>query len=274
MPIIDPLLIFNAGRNRPSRTTLNNDQNNQAMNHQTKILVPLLLTLLVALTQSTNGQSLQIPGSTPTGKVVITNAAIHPMSAVEIKSGYVAFEDGVIIEVSSGTYRPERGEKSLIIDAKGRHLYPGLIDAGTTIGLIEIGAVRATRDQSEVGNFTPEVAALTAVNPDTAIIPVTRANGILTALVTPTGGTVSGYASLINLDGWTTEDLGIEKHAGLVIRWPAVRPGSGCTRDGTSPVPDPATARAAHDGRRRSARPARAARVGSSLASVPSPEPR
>ena len=103
------------------------------------------------------------------------------------------------------------------------HVYPGLIAANTQLGLVEIGAVRATLDYNETGDVAPEVRAAVSVNPDSTIIPVTRLNGILTAGVFPLGGTIPGRASVIRMDGWTWEDLAIEQDAGLVVNWPWMR---------------------------------------------------
>ncbi|MCC6906352.1 MAG: amidohydrolase family protein [Phycisphaerales bacterium] len=177
-----------------------------------------------AAASMTAAQSIQIPGEPQSRPVAIINATIHPVSSAPIENGFVVFKDGVIIEVGSGAFPHSGPEQVEIIDAKGRHLYPGLISADTTIGLSEIGAVRATNDMGETGQVTPEVRAAVAVNPDSALIPVARANGILTVLTVPQSGVVSGYCSIIRMDGWTTEELTINDRAGLVIRWPNVRP--------------------------------------------------
>ena len=90
-----------------------------------------------------------------------------------------------------------------MIDGKGKHVYPGLIGAVTQLGLTEIGSVRASRDFAEIGDVTPEVRAAVAINPDSTLFPVTRANGVLSAGVFPTGGVIPGRASVIQLEGWT-----------------------------------------------------------------------
>ncbi len=169
-------------------------------------------------------QSIQIPGEPQQKPVAIINATIHPVSSAPIENGFVLFKDGVITGVGAGAFVYSGPEQIEVIDAKGQHLYPGLISADTTIGLSEIGAVRATNDVRETGQVTPEVRAAVAVNPDSALIPVARANGILTVMTVPQGGVVSGYCSIIRMDGWTTEELTINDRAGLVIRWPNVRP--------------------------------------------------
>lgn len=192
-------------------------------------LAALACTALVVA--SADAQSLQVPAAPQQGVSAITNARIHTVSGPVIDNGYVLIKDGLITAVEAGDFPGLAGQPVTIINASGLNLYPGLIAADTTIGLIEIGAVRATRDTSETGQFTPEVRAVVAVNPDSEIIPVTRANGILTAAVVPQGGTISGYQSIIRLDGWTTEDLTLIDRAGLVLRWPNMA-GGGARRGG------------------------------------------
>lgn len=178
----------------------------------------LILTATIA-----SAQSIQIPGEPQSRPVAIVNATVHPVSSETIERGFVVFDKSLITQIGSGDFAGNDVNFE-IVDAKGQHVYPGLIAADTTIGLSEIGAVRATNDTSETGQLTPEVRAAVAVNPDTALIPVARANGILTMMVVPQGGVVSGYCSIMRLDGWTTEELTINDRAGLVIRWPNVRP--------------------------------------------------
>jgi len=189
-------------------------------------LLVLLGVLLVVRPGRVDAQSRRTPAPPQPHPIALVNATIHTVRDGTIREGYVVFRDGVITEVGPGAYESMTDEVTTI-DVGGRHVYPGLISADTAIGLIEIGAVRATRDLAEVGGMTPEVRAGVAVNPDSALIPVARANGILTALVAPRGGVISGHASLMRLDGWTTEDMTIDDRAGLVVRWPRMRPARG-----------------------------------------------
>jgi imidazolonepropionase-like amidohydrolase len=106
------------------------------------------------------------------------------------------------------------------VELKGQRVFPGLIAPTTVLGLLEIDALRATRDTTEVGEYSADVSAWIAVNPDSELIPVARANGYTHAHVIPGGGTVSGYSGLIQLDGWTIEDLAIKKTVALHLRWP------------------------------------------------------
>jgi imidazolonepropionase-like amidohydrolase len=163
-------------------------------------------------------QSRQVPAPPQERPVVILNATIHPVSGPVIERGHVAFRNGVIEAVGAGAIAATPAVE--VVDATGLHVYPGLIAANSVLGLIETGSLPVTIDHTETGRFTPEVRAAVAVNPDSELIPVARANGILTAAVLPRGGSVSGRASVIRLDGWTWENMAIDAEAALVVNWP------------------------------------------------------
>ncbi len=149
----------------------------------------------------------------------ITGAVVHPVVGPTVTNGIVAVHAGHIISV--GTNAPQSG--ATLFDASGLHLYPGLFATATTLGLIEIDSVRATIDTSEVGEFLPEAQAWQAVNPDSEVLPVTRANGIAHAEVIPAGASIAGYSSVIQLSGWTTEHLAVRRLAALHVYWPSFR---------------------------------------------------
>ena len=182
-------------------------------------------TLAMAIAQSSFGQSRQIPAPVQSRTVIIHDATIHTVSGETIPNGYVSFANGVITAIGEG--EPPRTEGAVLRDAAGLHVYPGLIASDTNLGLTETGAVDVTHDFDEFGNFTPEAKAVIAINPDSDLLPVARANGILTALTNPSGGLVSGRCSIIRLDGWTWEDLAINDNAGLVVNWPRTDPFGG-----------------------------------------------
>ncbi len=96
-----------------------------------------------------------------------------------------------------------------------------MIDGGTTLGLSEVGAVSITRDFNELGDIRPQMNALTAVNPSSVLIPVTRVNGVTTVLTQPTGGRLPGTASLINLHGYTPKQMYAGFQA-IVLNFPSV----------------------------------------------------
>lgn len=185
-------------------------------------LRPLRTAVLAwATATAVHAQDLGIKAPPQAAPVAIVNATIHPVSGPAIEKGYIAFDAGRITAVGAGAYTP--AGPGTVIDATGRHVWPGLIGASTRMGIEEIGLVRATLDYNEVGAITPEVRAAVAVNPDSTNIPVTRTNGILTCGVFPTGGLVPGRPAVIRMDGWTWEDMTIDDSAGLVVNWPYMR---------------------------------------------------
>jgi imidazolonepropionase-like amidohydrolase len=180
--------------------------------------------LTFAFTSAAIAQSRQIPAAATKGPVLLVGGTIHPVTAEPLEDGWIAFEDGRITLVGRGD-RPVI-DGVTVIDLEGRHVYPGLIAADSILGLTETGMAEVTHDHDEQGSYTPEVRAVVALNPDSDLIPVTRAAGILTALSVPDGGRLPGQATLIRLDGWDWEDLAITKSAALVIEWPSIDRGS------------------------------------------------
>jgi len=163
----------------------------------------------------------QIPGARQKRPVALTNAVIHPITGPVIDRGTLVFTDGRISELGPNVQPPNGAE---VIDLQGKHVYPGLIEAHSQLGLTEISSTRATVDHTESGLFNPSVAAHVAVNPDSELIPVTRANGVLAALTAPSGGLISGQAAVLQLDGWTWEQMTLKPRAALVIDWPRISP--------------------------------------------------
>ena len=166
------------------------------------------------------------PQTTP---VLLVGATVHPVSSEPIEGGAVYFDDGVIRAVMTADEAerwrrsPSRPDDLEVQDLTGLHVYPGLVSGNTVLGLMEIGDVDVTNDTNEYGQVTPEARAVSSVNPDSTLIPVTRRAGILTAGVLPSGGAVPGRAAVIRLEGWTWEDMAIKPDAGLVVSWPNLR---------------------------------------------------
>ncbi|HMN39963.1 MAG TPA: amidohydrolase family protein [Phycisphaerales bacterium] len=168
------------------------------------------------------------PRAKPQGKpVLITNATVHPIAEKAIENGFVLFAEGKISGLgmvgAMDLSKVQGSDGWRTIDAKGMHVYPGLIGAATQLGLEEMQSIRSSTDHTETGSVTPEVRAATAINPDSTLLPVTRSAGELIAGVFPQGGAIPGRASVIRLDGWTVADMTIRENAGLVINWPMTR---------------------------------------------------
>jgi imidazolonepropionase-like amidohydrolase len=155
---------------------------------------------------------------------LLRGATIHTMAGKDIQNGSILVKDGKIAGVGQNLAAPG-GVR--VIEGKGMEVYPGIIDAGTTVGLSEISGVAVTNDVQEVGKFNPELRASIAVNPESEHILVTRANGITSVLALPDGQLISGQASLIHLDGWTTDEMEVKRSAVMHLRMPSIGGGGG-----------------------------------------------
>jgi len=179
----------------------------------------ILAIIILCLPASLMAGGTEIPAKPQDHPIVLTGGTIHPVSGPEIPGGMILFDGGKIVSIGTNLQLPPNTER---IDVTGKHVYPGLILPASTTGLMEIGAVRATRDVVETGTVNPNVRAEVAVNPESEIIPVTRANGITVAITMPGGGVISGTAAAIELDGWTWEDMTLRAPVGLIVNWPSM----------------------------------------------------
>ncbi len=161
----------------------------------------IIAGLAISLLASWSMEGQQI-GKNQKGSFVLQNATIHTVTKGDV-NGSVLIEDGRISAVGNVTAPAD----AKTIDCSGLHIYPGLIDGGTTLGLSEVNSVSVTDDRNEIGDFTPHAQSLTAVNPNSVAIPVTRVNGITSVITKPTGGMFPGTASLINLVGYTPDQM-------------------------------------------------------------------
>ena len=169
-------------------------------------------------------QSDIVPAPTQSRPIAIIHAVVHTATLEQpvIEDGHVLFDGGRIMSVGAGM--PTLPENCEIFDAKGMHVSPGFCAFPTTLGLIETLSVDSTDDRREFGELHPESVPSVAINPDSDLLTVARAAGILLAVTVPQGGLISGSASGIRLDGWTPEDLCIDPSLGVVITWPVVDP--------------------------------------------------
>ena len=161
-----------------------------------------------------------IPAKKQDHPIALVGGTIHTVSAGVIENGVIIFDQGKITALGAAATVIPQGTES--IDVSGKQIYPGLIDAAAGIGLVEISAVSATRDSREIGKFNPNVAAWTAYNADSEIIPTVRSNGITLANIIPSGDMLAGAASLMRMDGWNNEDALIVAETGVFLYWPAM----------------------------------------------------
>lgn len=152
----------------------------------------------------------------------ITNATIVPVVGARIEAGTIVMRGSRIEAVGAGLMPPPGAR---VIDGRGLFVYPGLIDAGVQLGLVEIGSVPGGQDIQELGQFNPHNNSLTAVNPHSEHFPTTRVNGVTTVLTSAQGGMIHGTAALIDLTGWTTDDMAAKGRAAMVMTYPRVTSG-------------------------------------------------
>lgn len=184
------------------------------MNKMRKILYSLLVALCPLLAFG------QIDGETPkpqAGTFFLTNAKIVTVTKGTIAKGSVLIQDGKIADVGANLTAPSGAQ---VIDLNGLSIYPGLIDSGTSLGLVEVGSVPETNDNVEIGTVSPQMQALTAVNPNSVAIPVTRVSGVTTVIANPAGGLFPGTAALINLVGYTPDQM-YAGFKGIVMNFPS-----------------------------------------------------
>lgn len=163
---------------------------------------------------------------------LLRNVTVHPVSGAQIDNGSVLVIDGKIAEVGA---KVAPRAKVRIVEGKGLHVYPGMIDAGTVVGISEVSSVAETTDTGEVGEFNPQIRSGVAVNPTSEHIPVTRANGITSVLVLPGGSGggrrgggaaasyIQGQASLMHLNGWTWEEMAVAMDAVVQMNMPSIQ---------------------------------------------------
>jgi imidazolonepropionase-like amidohydrolase len=162
----------------------------------------------------------------------IEGARIVTLAGPVIESGTLVLRDGRITAVGAGVAVPAGATR---IDGKGLHVYPGLFDAVTELGLTEVGqGANGTVDTNETGGFNPQLVAASAVHPSSEIIPVTRANGVTHAVAVPglasspfgNAPVIGGQASAISLAGWSVEDMLIQSSVGILVNWPRLSTGT------------------------------------------------
>ena len=200
-----------------------NQLRNRITGFQRMLSIVKLARILAAalLCSSTLYAHPEIPGGPQKQPIAIQGATIHRVSKPSIENGVIVFDNGKITQVGdANTPLPQNAK---VINAEGKHVYPGLFNTDGVLGLVEVNAVRSTNDKAEVGQLNMNVRAEVAINPDSELIPVTRSGGVLFTVTAPTGGLITGTSAVLQLDGWTTENLTLHAPAGMHIRWPTIQ---------------------------------------------------
>jgi imidazolonepropionase-like amidohydrolase len=159
------------------------------------------------------------------GKYAIHHVTVHPVSGAPIQDAGVIMANGRIQSVFTNSRNGSLPADATLVDGGGLHLYPGMIDAATVLGLTELGSAKETNDYAEGGDFQPDLRASIAINPDSELIPVTRANGVTTVVTRPTGTIIAGQSALINLSGWVPREMALVDPLALQVEFPSPFPG-------------------------------------------------
>lgn len=155
----------------------------------------------------------------------IRGATIHTLAGDPIPNGTVVISNGKITAVGTNVSIPGGAQ---VINGSGLHVYPGLMDAVTQLGLVEIPQGAAgTVDLNELGDWNPHILAASAVHPPSELIPVARANGVTHTLSVPGGGVISGQGVLMHLAGWVMDEMAIRRSGALVVQWPTLSTAGG-----------------------------------------------
>lgn len=159
------------------------------------------------------------PAQKQDGPVYIINGTIHVGNGQVLTNAAIEIKDGKITGIGNNI-TPSAG--ATVADAKGKHVYPGLILAQSNLGLVEVNSVRATADAVEIGEYNPSVRSLVAYNTDSKVINTLKTNGITHANIVPQGGTISGSSSVVQLDAWNWEDAAYAADNGIHLNLPSL----------------------------------------------------
>ena len=172
--------------------------------------------LALFLMSAASSWAQQTPADDQTEPITITGATAHIGDGTVIENCTIVFEGGKITALGIG-----ETTKGTIIDATGKHVYPGFIAPVKELGLIEVNAVRASNDADEIGDIIPHVRSLIAYNAESKVVESMRPNGVLIGQITPKGGRISGTSSIVQFDAWNWEDAAVKVDDGIHLHWPS-----------------------------------------------------
>ncbi|WP_370391418.1 amidohydrolase family protein [uncultured Winogradskyella sp.] len=167
------------------------------------------------------GIAQQTPAPEQTRDIAIVGATAHIGDGTVVENSMIILSNGKISRVLEGNNNDGLGLQSMdVIEAKGKHVYPGFIVANGTLGLVEVDAVKASNDLSELGAFNPHIRSIIAYNAESKVVESMRPNGVLLGQVVPRGGRITGTSSVVQYDAWNWEDAVVKMDDGIHINWP------------------------------------------------------
>jgi imidazolonepropionase-like amidohydrolase len=150
--------------------------------------------------------------------IILQGGTVHTISGKVIENGSVLIHNGKIVGVGQGLSAPEGYQA---IDIRGQHVYPGMIDSASMVGLEKASEEQAS-DAQEMGLLNPQLRAASAVNTSSEAIPITRANGVTSVVEMPEGVLLSGQMSLVHLDGSNNNAMTVLPSAAIHLQFPAI----------------------------------------------------
>ena len=180
-----------------------------------------IIYILSVLLCSSLSFAQQTPAPKQSKDFAIVGATAHIGNGTVIENSIIIVSNGKITSIGPETSTPLTKQAMDIIDAKGKHVYPGFIVANGTLGLVEVDAVKASSDLAELGTFNPHIRSIIAYNSESKVIESMRPNGVLLGQVVPRGGRISGTSSVVQYDAWNWEDAAIKTDDGIHINWPS-----------------------------------------------------
>lgn len=184
------------------------------------LYITLFATLLLQLSAFNLVAQTETPAPKQAKKIMLLNGIAHLGNGKVIKNSAISIIDGKFdIVADAAVIKIDFKQFDTVIDVRGKHIYPGIIAPNSTLGLVEIDAVRATRDYSEVGVFKPHVRSIIAYNTESKVTTTIRSNGILMGQITPRSGVISGTSSIVQFDAWNWEDAVVKEDDGLHLNW-------------------------------------------------------
>jgi len=169
---------------------------------------------------SFSGHSQQTPAPEQSKDIIITGATAHIGNGDVLKNSVILISEGKIKAIEKVGNLTYDANTTRVIDAQGQHVYPGFIIPNSTLGLVEVDAVKASDDQSELGTYNPHIRSLIAYNAESKVVESMRPNGVLLGQITPRGGRISGTSSIVQFDAWNWEDAAIKTDDGIHMNWP------------------------------------------------------
>lgn len=161
----------------------------------------------------------QTPAEKQNQAVTIVGATAHIGNGEVIENSLIIFDEGKLTTVAEAT-STKKQYPGTVIYAEGKHVYPGFIAPNTSLGLVEIDAIRQSDDEDEIGEMIPHIRSIVAYNAESVVVESMRPNGVLLGQIAPRGGRISGTSSIVQFDAWNWEDALLKENDGLHINWP------------------------------------------------------